>query len=172
MSYSYHLRKVSFFVAFCILLLSGCYTEKMASNSIDKARIKYPAISAQKCGEWYPAKTLQIITDSAKYKEWISKIDSFGYQLVTHYDTIYSHDTIKLNNKTHEIITKYQNFIKQMPPVHDTIKILDVAQIEAIKAQLKAKEKDLTDSYNLMNKTLIIGLILLLILFIIAILKK
>lgn len=158
------------------LFLFGCYTQRKASKQMDEAKIKYPEIAAEKCAAWYPVIPIQVIRDSNSYREWISKIDSFSQQIVTHYDTIFSYDTIikKENNQkiTHEIITKYNNFIRQMPPVHDTIKILDAAKQADLEAKLKAKEVKLTESYTLMNKTLIIGLILLLILFIISILKK
>lgn len=156
------------------LFLFGCYTQRKASKQMDEAKIKYPEIAAEKCAAWYPVIPIQVIRDSNSYREWISKIDSFSQQIVTHYDTIFSHDTIIKNTHklTNEIITKYNTFMKEMPPVHDTIKILDAAKQADLEAKLKAKETKLTESYTLMNKTLIIGLILLLILFIISILKK
>jgi hypothetical protein len=139
---------------------------------MDEAKVKYPELTAEKCAAWYPVIPIEVIKDSNSYREWIAKIDSFSQQIVTHYDTIYSHDTLIKTNTTHEIVNKYNQFIKQMPPVHDTIKILDNAKLSDLEAKLKSKEVTLTESYKLMNKTLIIGLILLLILFIIAILKK
>lgn len=156
------------------LFLFGCYTQRKASKQMDEAKIKYPEIAAEKCAAWYPVIPIQVIRDSNSYREWISKIDSFSQQIVTHYDTIVSYDTIVKNthNLTKEIITKYNTFMKEMPPIHDTIKILDAAKQVDLEAKLKAKETKFTESYTLMNKTLIIGLILLLILFIISILKK
>lgn len=157
----------------CFFLL-GCYTKRKASNQMDKARIKYPELSAQKCATWYPVIPIEVIRDTNAYKEWVRKIDSFSQQIVTHYDTIFTHDTIMKNTHkiTNEIITKYNTYLKEMPPIHDTIKVLDKAKMTDFEAQIKDKEAKLTESYTLMNKTLIIGLILLLILFIIAILKK
>lgn len=156
------------------LFLFGCYTQRKAEKQLEKAKIKYPELVAEKSAEWYPVIPIEVIRDTNAYKEWARKIDSFSQQIVTHYDTVFTHDTIMKNTHklTNEIITKYNTFIKEMPPIHDTIKVLDKAKIEDLEAKIKGKEVKLTESYTLMNKTLIIGLILLLILFIIAILKK
>lgn len=145
-----------------IFILSGCYTAKKAEKAINKAKINYPNVVAEKCSEWYGCDTITIIKDSIQFKEWINEIHSF--------DTIT--DTILLKNKCPEILVKYREVIKRVPPIHDTIKIKDKAESESWKFKYEAIRNEHEGNLKLTYKISWVALILLLILFIIAILKK
>lgn len=145
-----------------IFILSGCYTAKKAEKAINKAKVNFPNVIAEKCSEWYGCDTITIIKDSIQFKEWINEIHSF--------DTII--DTIQLKDKCPEILIKYREVIKRVPPIHDTIKIKDKAESEVWKFKYEAIRKDNEGNLKLTYKLSWTALILLLILFIIAILKK
>lgn len=145
-----------------ILILSGCYTSKNALKDINKVKENYPELVAEKCAEWYGCDTVTIIRDSIQFKEWINEIHSF--------DTIL--DTIRLKDKCPEILVKYREIIKRTPPIHDTIKIKDKAESESWRLKYEALRKENEVNLKLTYKLSWIALILLLILFIIAILKK
>lgn len=145
-----------------IFILSGCYTAKNADKAINKAKENYPELLAQKCAEWYPCDTLTIIRDSIQFKEWVNEIHLF--------DTIT--DTIRLRDKCPEILVKYREVIKRVPPVHDTIIVKDKAETESWRLKYEALRKEHEGNLKLTTKLSWLALFLLLILFIIAILKK
>ena len=37
-----------------LLMLPGCYTQQKAARQMDKARSTYPAVTANRCADWYP----------------------------------------------------------------------------------------------------------------------
>lgn len=145
-----------------VLLLSGCYTAKKANKDLNKIRDNYPDLIAEKCSEWYGCDTVTVVKDSIQFKEWVNEIHSF--------DTIV--DTIRLKDKCPDILYKYREVVKKVPPIHDTIKIKDRAESESWRLKYEALRKE--HEGNLKNTTKLswLALILLLILFIIAILKK
>lgn len=165
------MRKVSFCVAYCILLLS-CYNSKQAAKDLDKAKINYPTVAAEKCAAWYPVKSLQVITDSTAYKEWLKNADSIISNISkdTIIDTVVKYQVLK--DTLQKIIYQFKTLIKKIPPVHDTIMILDAARQSELEGNLKATEAKLNDYYKLMNKVSLLALFLLLILFAITLLKK
>lgn len=152
------------------ILLVSCYSENKARKGMDKAKLNYPTIVANKCSQWFPIDTTVTKSDSVGYKMYLVKLDSLNKSILIQYDTI--HDSMILYNNTKEIVYKYNTFIKQLPAIHDTIKVIDRAKQEAIEGKLKETESNLLSNYKMMNKVFIFGLLLLLILFIISILKK
>lgn len=168
---SFHLRKVLFFVALCISLLS-CYNSKKAANDLNKAKTYYPNVAAEKCAEWYPVKPLEIKSDSTAYKEWLKSTDSILSKLSkdTTIDTVVKYRVLR--DTLQKVIYQFKTLIKTIPPIHDTIKIVDIAHQSEIEGKLKETETKLNDNYKLMNKVSLLALLLLLILFIITILKK
>ena len=95
---------------------------------------------------------------------------SLNKSVLIQYDTI--HDSTIRYNYSKEIVYKYNTLLKQIPAIHDTIRILDKAKQELLELKATDTEKKLMESYKLMNKISIVALILLLILFTISILKR
>lgn len=145
-----------------IFILLGCYTAKNAEKAINKAKDKYPDVVAEKFSKLYPCDTVTIVRDSIQFKEWINEIHSF--------DTII--DTIRLKDKCPEILIKYRNIIKRVPPIHDTIKIKDRAESESWRLKYEVLRKEHEENLKLTTKLAWVALFLLIILLIIAILKK
>lgn len=145
-----------------IFILLGCYTAKKAEKDINKAKLNYPELIAEKCSEWYGCDTVIIIRDSVQFKEWVNEIHSF--------DTIM--DTIRLKEKCPEILVKYREIIKRVPPVHDTIKIKDRAESEGWRLKYEGLRKEYEGNLKLTTKLSWLALFLLIILLLIAILKK
>jgi hypothetical protein len=145
-----------------ILTLSGCYTAKKAERDINKAKVNYPEIVAEKFGDWFPCDTVTIIRDSIQFKEWINEIHSF--------DTII--DTVRLKDKCPDLLIKYRQIVKRVPPIHDTIKIKDKADLTALSVKYEALKKEYESNLKLTTKLSWAALFLLIILLIIAILKK
>lgn len=151
-----------FWYIVCIFILSGCYTAKKAEKAINKAKLNYPELIAEKCSEWYECDTVTIIRDSVQFKEWVNEIHSF--------DTIT--DTIRLKDKCPEVLVKYREIIKRVPPVHDTIKIKDRAESEGWRLKYESLRKEHEGNLKLTTKLSWLALFLLIILLLIAILKK
>jgi len=145
-----------------LLTLSGCYTAKKAERDINKAKVNYPDIVAEKCADWYACDTVTIVRDSIQFKEWVNEIHSF--------DTII--DTIRLKEKCPEILVKYRQIVKRVPPIHDTIKVKDRSELDALSIKYEALKKEHDANLKLMTKLSWVALFLLIILLIIAILKK
>lgn len=145
-----------------IFILSSCYTAKKAEKDLNRAKINFPEIMADKCAQWYGCDTVTITRDSIQYKEWVNEIHSF--------DTIT--DTVRLREKCPELVTKYRNIVTRVPPIHDTIKVQDKAQLEAIRLKYEALKQEHDSNLKLTTKLSWVALFLLLILLIIAILKK
>lgn len=145
-----------------IFILSSCYTAKKAEKQLNKAKINFPEVLADKCSQWYGCDTITIIRDSIQFKEWVNEIHSF--------DTII--DTIQLKEKCPELLVKYRQVVKRVPPIHDTIKVQDKAKLETIRLKYEALRKEHESNLKLTTKLSWLALILLLILLIIAILKK
>ena len=145
-----------------IFILSGCYSAKNANKAINKAKEKYPDLVAEKFSEWYGCDTVTIVKDSIQFKEWVNEIHSF--------DTII--DTIRLKDKCPELLVKYREVIKRVPPIHDTIKIKDRAESESWRLKCESIRKEHEGNLKLTTKLSWFALFLLIILLIIAILKK
>ena len=164
------LRKFMKYLLFSIVFLYGCYSQRVANNQLEKAKIKYPELVADKSSKWFPVLPIQITTDSTGYKLYLDKLDSLNRSVLIQYDTI-RYDTTRYNYSK-EIVYKYNTLLKQIPAIRDTIRILDKAKQEALELKATDTEKKLMESYKLMNKISIVALILLLILFTISILKR
>lgn len=158
------------YILFCIVILCSCYSQRVANNQLEKAKIKYPQLVADKSSQWFPVLPIQITTDSTGYKLYLDKLDSLNRSVLIQYDTI-RYDTTRYNYSK-EIVYKYNTLLKQLPAIRDTIRILDKAKQEALELKATDTENKLMESYKLMNKISIVALILLLILFTISILKR
>ena len=134
-------------IIFLIIFLS-CSPERQ----LNKLQIKHPEVVAQKTSEWYPCVTTKVTSDSSQYKAFINQIDSLSkINIDTCYltDTLVARDTvIKTNQK---LLIKYREVIKNLPSIHDTIKILDKADLTAKEYELKqmtAKSDDYNKKYT------------------------
>jgi hypothetical protein len=145
-----------------ILTLSGCYSAKKAERDINKAKVNYPDIVAEKFADWYGCDTVTITRDSIQFKEWVNEIHSF--------DTIV--DTVRLKEKCPDLLVKYREIVKRVPPIHDTIKIKDRAELDALNIKYESLKKEYDGNQKLTTKLSWFALFLLIILLIIAILKK
>ena len=151
-----------FWIVVSVLLLSSCYSAKKAEKDINKAKLNYPEVVAEKFADWFPCDTVTIIRDSMTFKEWVNEIHSF--------DTII--DTIRIREKCPELLIKYREIVKRVPPIHDTIKIKDRTELNALSLKYEALKKEHESNLKLTTKLSWVALFLLLILLVIAILKK
>jgi len=154
--------KIWHFLLIC--LLSGCYTANKAKKDIIKAKLNYPDVVSAKFSEWYKCDTVTVVKDSIQFKEWIKEIKSF--------DTIKETDTVLLRLKCPQALIKYRDIIKRVPAIHDTIKIIDRLEVESTKSKYENLRNEHEGNLKLMNKISLFALLLLLIIFLIAILKK
>ena len=154
-----------------ILLFVGCYTAKNAREQMDRAKIKFPAVAAERCQYWYPLEVIKITTDTSSYALWKHKLDSIDQHISGIIgDTI--KDTIVRNIVTKEVINNYKTLYQQLPSIHDTIRIIDKAAQELIKVKQSDAENDLYKTYKKVNGFLLFGLVLLIILLLILVIKK
>jgi hypothetical protein len=107
--------------------LQGCYTQKKAERSLNKAQINYPELVAQKSSLWYPCSQFKGTSDSSAYKVFIKQIDTLN-QLIL--DTITKLDTvvnIRLVKDCQDIVWKYRRIYTKLPTIHDTTIMVSTA---------------------------------------------
>jgi hypothetical protein len=102
----------------------GCYTQKKAEKSLNKAQINYPELVAQKSSLWYPCSQFKGTSDSTAYKVFIKQIDTLN-QLIL--DTITKLDTIVKLRECQDLVTKYRTIYKNIPAIHDTTIMVSTA---------------------------------------------
>lgn len=107
-----------------IFFLMGCYTQKKAEKSLNKAQINYPELVAQKSSLWYPCSQFKGTSDSTAYKVFIKQIDTLN-QLIL--DTITKLDTIVKLRECQDLVTKYRTIYKNIPAIHDTTIMVSTA---------------------------------------------
>ena len=114
-------------IIFSIFFLLGCYTQKKAEKSLNKAQINYPELVAQKSSLWYPCSQFKGTSDSTAYKVFIKQIDTLN-QLIL--DTITKLDTvvnIRLVKDCQDIVWKYRRIYTKLPTIHDTTIMVSTA---------------------------------------------
>lgn len=110
-----------------LIILSSCYTQQKATNQIDKAKDKYPAIVAKKASQWFPCKTVKVKSDSVRYKTIIRRIKDIDTTYLM--DTLLRLDTILIEKNCTKVLYKYREILKEVPAVHDTIIQVDSANV-------------------------------------------
>lgn len=108
-------------------LLSSCYTQQKATNQIEKAKDKYPAVVSKKAAEWFPCKTVKVKSDSVRYKTIIRRIKDIDTTYLM--DTLFRLDTILIEKNCTKVLYKYREVLKEVPAVHDTIIQVDSAKL-------------------------------------------
>lgn len=108
-------------------LLSSCYTQQKATNQIEKAKDKYPAVVSKKAAEWFPCKTIKVKSDSVRYKTIIRRIKDIDTTYLM--DTLFRLDTILIEKNCTKVLYKYREVLKEVPAVHDTIIQVDSAKL-------------------------------------------
>lgn len=122
-----------------IFFLSGCYTQKKAERSLNKAQINYPEIVAKKSALWYPCERFKGTSDSSQYKSFIHQLDSLNSLKIDSiylFDTLVKFDTlvnIKLVKDCQEIVWKYRRIYTKVPAIHDTVIMVSTADKYTIK---------------------------------------
>jgi uncharacterized membrane protein SirB2 len=105
----------------------GCYTQKKAERSLNKAQINYPELVAQKSSLWYPCSQFKGTSDSTAYKVFVKQIDTLNQLKI---DTIFKLDTlvnIRLVKDCQEIVWKYRRIYTKLPTIHDTTIMVSTA---------------------------------------------
>jgi len=124
-----------------LFFLYGCMSPKKAEKQLNKLQIKYPEVVAKKNAIWNPCKPFKLVSDSSAYKLYIQKLDSLNGLYIDNIDTIIVNNTIKsfdtIIKDCPTILNKYRKVIYNVPIIHDTIKILDMSQINALKYELE-----------------------------------
>ena len=114
-------------IIFSMFFLLGCYTQKKAERSLNKAQINYPELVAQKSSLWYPCSQFKGTSDSTAYKVFIKQIDTLNQIKI---DTIFKLDTlvnIRLVKDCQEIVWKYRRIYTKLPTIHDTTIMVSTA---------------------------------------------
>jgi hypothetical protein len=126
-------------IIFSIFFLWGCYTQKKAERSLNKAQINYPELVAEKSSLWYPCIQFKGTSDSSQYKSFVKQIDSLNglyfvkIDSIYFYDTLTKFDTIVKLKKCQDLVTKYRTIYKNLPAIHDTIIMVSTAEKYTIK---------------------------------------
>lgn len=118
---------------FVTFFLLGCYTQKKAERSLNKAQVNYPELVAEKSALWYPCSQFKGTSDSSQYKAFIKQIDTLNRLQL---DTIYKLDTlvnVKLVKDCQEIVWKYRRIYTKVPAIHDTVIMVSTADKYTIK---------------------------------------
>lgn len=82
-----------------VVLLSSCYSQKIANRQLNKAYIYHNGLTAQKFSQWFPCETLQI--DSSEKIEYIYKTDTLLKYILT--------ETEPINRILRDTIIRYYN---------------------------------------------------------------
>lgn len=82
-----------------VVLLSSCYSQKIANRQLNKAYIYQNGLTAQKFSQWFPCETLQI--DSSEKIEYIYKTDTLLKYILT--------ETEPINRILRDTIIRYYN---------------------------------------------------------------
>jgi hypothetical protein len=149
----------SFLLIFFLIGCLGCYTQKKAERSLNKAQINYPELVAQKSSLWYPCSQFKGTSDSAAYKVFVKQMDTLN-QLIL--DTITKLDTIVKLRKCQDLVTKYRTIYKNIPPIHDTTIMVSTADkytIQYLQNEREESHKRYNHSTQL-NIWLLIALII------------
>jgi hypothetical protein len=157
-------------IIFLLLLLCSCYTERKASNDLDKIKGKFPSLMANKASQWYPCDSVLISIDSSGYS--VAPIDSIKAIIISQIDTLELHDTICAGKCRPRIKTIRQTIyraIEKLPSspsvIVKTVRIKDSAQIsmyeESIKLCKEEQDKYLKKSSKYSEWCMWLSLILL-----------
>jgi hypothetical protein len=134
-----------------LFLLFGCYTQKKATNQVNKAQLSYPNILAQKCKDLYPCKLVSYKKDSTEYFEFMKAIEDLNNFYLSSIgaksDTVTKLDTILVYKNCPKAIIRYRELIKNIPAIHDTVKIVDEAELVVLSSQINS----LKDEVNKVN---------------------
>lgn len=152
-------------------LIVGCYTQKKAEKSLNKAQINYPELVAEKSSLWYPCSQFKGTSDSSQYKVFIKQIDTLN-QLIL--DTICKLDTvvnIKLVKDCQDIVWKYRTIYKNIPAIHDTVIMASTADKYTIQ-YLQNEREEAHKRYDRSMKLNIWFLIALIVSLLIHIFRK
>lgn len=112
-----------FFLIGCL----GCYTQKKAERSLNKAQINYPELVAKKSSLWHPCSQFKGTSDSTAYKVFIKQIDTLNLlklDTITKLDTVVN---IRLVKDCQDIVWKYRKVYTQLPAIHDTVIMVSTA---------------------------------------------
>lgn len=82
-----------------VVLLSSCYSQKIANRQLNKAYIYHNGLTAQKFSQWFPCETLQI--DSSEKIEYIYKTDTLLRYIQT--------ETEPINRILRDTLIRYYN---------------------------------------------------------------
>lgn len=156
------------FSIFFLVGLLGCYTQKKAERSLNKAQINYPEIVAQKTSLWYPCERFKGTSDSSQYKLFIKQIDTLNQLKI---DTIYKLDTFVKLKKCQDLVTKYRTIYKNIPAIHDTVIMVSTADKYTIQ-YLQNEREESHKRYNRSTQLNIWLLIALIVSILIHIFKK
>jgi PBP1b-binding outer membrane lipoprotein LpoB len=149
-------------IIFSIFFLLGCYTQKKAERSLNKAQINYPELVADKSALWYPCERFKGTSDSTAYKVFIKQIDTLNQLKI---DTITKLDTfvnVKLVKDCQEIVWKYRRIYTKLPAIHDTVIMVSTAD----KYTIKYLENDREESHKRYDRSMKLNIWLLIALMI------
>jgi len=168
----------TFLISFFLLGLMGCYTQKKAEKSLNKAQINYPEIVAKKSSLWYPCDQFKGTSDSSAYILFIKQIDSLNQLKIdtvfaTRFDTLYGtrFDTIVKFQKCKDLLTKYRTIYKNIPAIHDTTIMVSTADKYTIQ-YLQNEREEAHKKYDTSMKLNIWFLIALIVSLLIHIFRK
>jgi hypothetical protein len=141
-----------------LFLIFGCYTQKKATKQVNKTQLEYPEVIAQKCKDLYPCKIISYKKDSSEYFEFMRAIDDLNNFYLSSIgvksDTVTMLDTILVYRNCPKAIIKYRELIKNVPAIHDTVKIIDEAELFVLSSQIKTLQDKVSKTNEKRIKTI------------------
>lgn len=114
-----------------LIIISGCYTQKKASQQVEKADKKYPEITAAFCKGSYPC----IIVDSITHTDTL--YNTIETEVPGETDTLRVKDTVFV--RTNKVLTKFVN--KEIIKTN-TITVKDSAEIKILSLAITKANSD------------------------------
>jgi len=164
-----------YYIVVFVVLLSSCYSQRIANRQLNKAYIYHTGLTAQKFSEWFPCETLQI--DSSEKIEYIYKTDTLLKYIQTESepnerilrDTLIRYyngcDSLKKELKRGKNLIDHLTEQIKIKPIVYYKTIVDSARNVSLQTQLNEANQELKNKSKsyLMSLWFIIGLLIALI---------
>lgn len=141
-----------------IVSLAGCYSQKKAATQVDKAANSYPVQTAKQLREKWPCVPTIKNSDSTEYKKYQADLkaieeyyaaltpsepDKEDSSIYTDLDSCKYRFLIERNKleQARAYIADLKKLCKDKPPIHDTVKIRDDADLFICNAEKDAIQK-------------------------------
>lgn len=146
--------------------LNSCYNSRKATDQVDKAVIKYPVQTAKQLRDKWPCIPTITIPDSSAYQKYYADLlamkDFYESQQATNpvAETLIDvwEDSTKIKflkkqngqlqaklDSTNLYVSALLKFCKDRPPIHDTVKVKDMADVRIVEGEKALLLKQMDD---------------------------